>query len=309
MNRRRLQRDLDDRRLAAVLGFSPAGEGLAVLPGEAEGLLEAAAALTQWAPEPPGPGLEARIVAEADAATCDSSPAWAARRQRPALLMLLEAVRPHVRIFRAPFWLATLFVVAAGLPLLTRGGGPAGLLDLDYAGFLVLVAPVIAVTGTAYAFRSCGTGMAELEMTTPLTPWQLIAGRLAWVLAYDSLLLGVCSLAAVAAGAGLALRYLVAAWLGPMLALVLLDLVLTAYLQPWVAAGVCLGLWSATVAYAHHMPWIVPLTTAGTPGAMAPSALVLGVCVALLPAVALSGRRLAENLAGVLPHAGGLSDA
>ncbi|MDP2871677.1 MAG: hypothetical protein Q8P31_03980 [Bacillota bacterium] len=313
MARRRRHPPGDEERLAAMLGFSPADEylGLDLSPGETGGLLATAETLAAWTPEPPAPEQQKRLLAAAMAA---AGALAAPRLTRPrgdlwtvadGLWAVLDAVRPHVHVFRAPFWLATLVAVAAGLPLLAGSRSLGGWLDLDFAGFLVLMAPVVAVGGTAYAFRSCGSGMAELEMTAPLTPWQLIAGRLAWVLAYDSLLLGLCSVAAAATGPGLALGYLVAAWLGPMLALALADLLLTSILQPWAAAGACLGLWAGAVACADRLPWMAPLAAAGTAGAFGSAWVFAPVCAALLAALALSGQRLAARLAGLAPQAGG----
>lgn len=198
-----------DRRaaLAAALGFDPAAEGLDPAPGEAADLLELAAALRDApVPEPAMaetdrlvaalapflPAADSRFGGELAAAWAGAGGGW--------LAGTLAAVSPQVRLLRRPFWIASAAVVAAGLPLLDPGLRAVLGIDLTYAAFLVITAPALAALGVAYAFRSAGTGRAEVELACPLTPAQLVLGRLFWVAAYDAALLAAASVASAGLG-------------------------------------------------------------------------------------------------------------
>jgi hypothetical protein len=242
-----------DHPLAWTLGFDPPEE---LLPGEEQDLARIALALREAAlmqgsalPEPDPVEIDALIGAISALAPAAESPfagelsrAWA--RQKGGLARMLAAVQPLVRILSRPFWVASAALVASGLPLLSADLLGSHGVDLTYGAYLVLIAPLLAVVGVAHAFRSSGTGMAELEFTCPLTPAQLILGRLFWVTAYDALLLGGASLLSVSFEPGLQLGMLVLGWLMPMLMSALAVLTLSLYVPPWVGGGIALALWA-----------------------------------------------------------------
>ncbi|MFZ5826035.1 MAG: hypothetical protein ACOY94_17200, partial [Bacillota bacterium] len=208
-------------RLRQELGFEPPAGPLS--PAELEELLAAATALRS-SPTPLPTAAETDRLAALAADLVAPPPSEVARALEAGgraswLAEALAAVRPQVRILRRPFWLASAAVVAAGLPLLDTGLRSSLGIDLTYGGFLLIIAPVLAALGVAYAFRSAGTGMVEVEMACPLSPVQLLLGRLFWVTAYDAALLGAASLAAAGLEPGMRLGFLLVGWLAPMLLL------------------------------------------------------------------------------------------
>lgn len=285
--------------LAQVLSFDPSAEGLDLAPDETDALLATARTL-RAAPVPtPHPEETERLVAAlAPYVPEPARPTPATQEPHQWLGAALAAARPHVRLLRRPFWVASAAVVASGLPLLDPGIRQAVAPDLTYAAFLVLVAPVLATLGVAYAFRGAGTGMAEVEMTCALTPAQLVLGRLFWVTAYDALLLGLASLAAAEVEPGVRVGWLVAGWLAPMLLLAALVLGLSLYLSPWAAAGAALALWSVVPITVVTRPELGLPVLAGSPAA-APMVLVVGAgAVLLLAAVVAAAPHLMVRLAG-----------
>lgn len=202
----------------------------------------------------------------------------------------LAMVRPQVRILRRPFWVASALLVAAGLPLVAPDLRASVGADFGYAGYLLIIAPVLSCLGAAYAFRSAGTGMGEIEMSCALTPGQLVLGRLFWVAAYDTALLGAASLAAAGLEPGVALGWLVLGWLAPTLLLALLVLGLSFWLPPRVSAAGALALWAGTAGL-----WMLPLKAGSA--AIWPAAALLGLGAVLLGAAVVAGApRLARRL-------------
>lgn len=119
----------------------------------------------------------------------------------------------QTRFLEAPFWWAGGLVIGLGIlvTLVARGGtGPA---------LFVLVSPVLAAAGVAYAFRPAARSLWEIEKASPVRPLELLYARLGIVLAFN-LVLSLLLLAVVAAQEPRAVLWrLVFAWLGPMLVL------------------------------------------------------------------------------------------
>lgn len=297
-------------RLIEQLGFDPASEALEALPGELDDLTATAALLQRAAALEdgrfPGPdsaetaGLAAALAAampESDGALARELTAawsetggWAAR--------VLGAVRPQVRLLGRRFWLASAAVVGAGLPLLSPDVRAWAGLDLTYGAFLVVVAPLLSAMGVAYAFRSAGTGMAEVELTCALTPAQLVLGRLFWVAGYDLLLLGAASLASLGLEPGMQLGWLVLGWLAPMLLLSCGVLVLSLWMPPWAGAAAGLSLWAGALGVALANRPLSALTWAPL---VLPMAVGCGIGALLLAAaLAAVAPRLTARLAGLV---------
>lgn len=291
-------------KLRDLLDFDP-GE---ITESEARTLVAVARALRS-APVPVPTAAETERVVVA-AVACLAPPesevarALRERWQREGVVrQALAVVAPQVHLLRRPFWFASAAVVAAGLPLLHPGWRAAVDLELTYAGFLVLVAPVLAVLGVAYAFRGIG-GTAELELACPLHPVHLVLGRLCWVLAYDSALLGAASLAAAGLEPGVRLGYLVALWLAPMLLLAAGALAASRYLGPAGGAGLALAAWAGAVLSGLVRPELSLPALAGTPRGLAVSLPMLAGATGLLVYLWIASPALAERLAGGPAEAG-----
>ncbi|MEW8979763.1 MAG: hypothetical protein AB2385_15345 [Symbiobacterium sp.] len=327
----------DADRLIRVLGFDPAealdpgpGTDLAApVPGPAE---------HTWAGEPAGSvpvpedGDELAALAEAlqaaaraqDAAWPDPDPAETRRlvaaltalvpapespfaaelertwvRQPGWLARTLAAVQPQVRLLERPFWLASAALVAAGMPLLSPDVAASLGLDLTYGAFLLLVAPILATLGVAHAFRGISTGMAEVELTCALTPAQLVLGRLFWVAAYDTLLLGGASLLSAALEPSVMLGWLVLGWLLPILVLSVTVLSLSLYVPPWVGGSAALALW-LLILTRLTLARDLPIAAVTDPVVLLPlSAFCAGGLILAAGLIARTWPRLTTRLAGL----------
>lgn len=287
-----------DRSLTWALG-SPAEE---MLPGEEESLAELAKALQEGAaqqdscwPEP-APGETDRLVAALSALVDGPKTTFAAEltqvwtRRQGWLTGTLAAVQPQVRVLARPFWLSSAALVAIGLPLLSPQLLASFSLDLSYGAFLLLIAPLLAALGVAYAFRETGTGVAEVELTCAITPAQLVLGRLFWVTAYDALLLSAASLLSSSLEPGIQLGLLVLGWLTPMLLLSLGVLALSLYVPLWIGTGTALALWALVLGVllrGRGLPMaaltdetvLLPIAVVGAVGAL----LIVGLTAAAWP--------------------------
>lgn len=296
-----------DRGLEELLGFDPLAEGFAVGREEAASLRQVAEALSVQHLPPRNPEAEERLaetlqstlvaqVTSTDDFRTELEQEWGEGGLRP-LLIGLAILQPQIRLLRAPFWLASGLVVLLGLPLISPRVQAALGLQVGYGGFLVMIAPVLAALGVAYAFRSAGTGMAEVELTCPLTPAQLLLGRLFWVAAYDAVLLGSGSLVAASLEPGISLGYLVLGWLAPLLLATVTALALSFLLPIWAGAAGVLTLWSIALTVGLNRPaWFLP-EMAGGPAILLPALLLSGMALLLFGWLVASAPRLLQHLA------------
>lgn len=292
-----------------VLGFDPATEGLETAPAETADLVALALLLEDAGELAPAAGETERLLGdlvralpapETPPALSDVARAMTEPSADAAgwLTRTLTTIRPQVRVLGRPFWLASVAVILAGLPLLRPELRDLLGAELTYSGFLVLVAPILAALGVAYAFRSTGTGMAEVEMTCALSPAQLLLGRLFWVACYDAALLAAASLLAVGLEPGVQLGYLVLGWLTPMLLLAAGALAASLYVPPWAGAAAALLVWSGVLGAGLRYPQLFLPRLAGTPGVV-PVALLFGLgALLLLGALAAAAPRLIPRLLG-----------
>lgn len=104
------------------------------------------------------------------------------------LVHMLGWLRPQIRLFAWPFWIVSAVIVLIG--------GLMGVLfgDINAAQPLVFVTPLLAALSVCYVFRSFGTPMFELELSMPVSPVQLIFGRLTLIVVYDVVLTTLVSL-------------------------------------------------------------------------------------------------------------------
>ncbi|MFP4345974.1 MAG: hypothetical protein ACLFU8_14860 [Anaerolineales bacterium] len=185
----------------------------------------------------PGPREHARLLAALEPHLPAPSPV----EERRGLRAWLNLVDSQAALLQPPFWWAGGLVLVLGLIVALLEGD--GLLSLTF----VLLTPVLAAAGVAYAFRPETCTLWELERLTPINPLELLYARLTLVLAFNALLslvlLGVIWLRVPQ----VMLWRLLLAWLGPMLALTGLALYATVRWGPTVGAVLPLGLWGAFV--------------------------------------------------------------
>ncbi len=125
----------------------------------------------------------------------------------------LRLARGQLVLFESSFWLAGVLILLIGL-LLTAINGRE-LLPLAF----VLLAPLLAAVGVAYAFRPETRTLGELERLTSTSPVEMLFARLALVLAFNLLISLLLLLLIWLVGPQVVLWRLVLAWLGPILAL------------------------------------------------------------------------------------------
>lgn len=153
----------------------------------------------------------------------------------------------QTRFVDGPFWWATGLVMALGiLVILLTQSGPLPAL-------FVLVSPVLAALGVAYAFRPTARSLWEIERASPIRPLELLYARLGLVLTFN-LSLSLVLLGLVAAQQPRTILWrLVLAWLGPML--MLAGSALYAAVRWGAAAGVGLPavLWVGMMTWISHV--------------------------------------------------------
>lgn len=144
-------------------------------------------------------------------------------------------------LLQAPFWWAGVLVLLLGLAAAAVEGGSS------LALVFVLMTPVLAAGGVAYAFRPETWTLWELERLTSVGVAELLYARLMLVLAFDGLLsltlLGIIWVR----GPQLVLWRLLLVWLGPVSTLAGIGLYVTLRWGPTAGAVVPLGLWGTFV--------------------------------------------------------------
>lgn len=183
-----------------------------------------------------GPAEQARLLAALD----PYLPASAAPHP-PGLGDWLRLARGQLALFESSFWLAGLLVLFLGLSLTVIDGRE--LLPLAF----VLLAPLLAAAGVAYAFRPETRTLGELERLTATSAVELLYARLALVLAFNLTISLLLLLLIWLEGPQVALWRLALAWLGPMLALAGLALYATLRWGSLVGTILPLGVWGGLV--------------------------------------------------------------
>jgi|GEM_PF-3076311 len=98
---------------------------------------------------------------------------------------------PQLQLLSVWFWIGS--ILAIGISIL--GMEPFAALALPlHTNPVVLTAPLLSLGAVAYACRSYGTPMYELELSFPLSPAQWVMGRVAAILACYIMLFSVASL-------------------------------------------------------------------------------------------------------------------
>jgi hypothetical protein len=103
------------------------------------------------------------------------------------LLRIMRVVRSQTRLLSLPFWLISAFIMLLG-------GWSGIFVKANMVQPLIFIVPAVAAIGVCAAFRSYGTPMFRLELSLPISPAQLIYGRLLLIVGYNVLLALAASL-------------------------------------------------------------------------------------------------------------------
>lgn len=142
-------------------------------------------------------------------------------------------------LLEPPFWWASAGLFLLGV--LVGAVGQGGALALGF----VLLAPVLAAAGVAYAFRPAAQAFRDLERAAPIQPLELVYARLGLVLAFNLVLsLGVLGIIWLQEPRVILWR-LALLWLGPMLGLAGFALYCAVRWGAVVGAAAPLVLWTA----------------------------------------------------------------
>lgn len=160
------------------------------------------------------------------------------------LYHVLGLVRPQIQLLGWPFWLSSTVVLSMGLLVLPSNTHQSMIP-------LLVLAPLLAVLSVAYAFRSYSYGVIEWEKSCPISPTQLVLGRLSIIVFYDMLLSSLVSFSLYNRGISASLGILILAWLAPLLALAGLTLILSLRFGQVVATCVGTLAWLLFVFTSH----------------------------------------------------------
>jgi hypothetical protein len=119
----------------------------------------------------------------------------------------------QTNLLEAPFWWSSFLLTLLGALLGMSYGGTAAALCL------VVVSPLVAVTGVAYLFRPATRILWELEQLSRVQPLEFLYARLALILTLNLLLAVALLLVAWTQGLQIVLWRLLLIWFGPMIGL------------------------------------------------------------------------------------------
>jgi hypothetical protein len=243
------------------------------------------------------PDPESEQLARALAALTPYLPAPAVSRPF-GLRTLFRLARSQLVLFETSFWLAGLLILIIGLLMAVVDGRE--LLPLAF----VLLSPLLAATGVAYAFRPETRSLAELERLTATGPLELLYTRLALILGFNLLVALLLLTLIWLEGPQVALWRLTLAWLGPLLTLTGLALYVT--IRWGALAGVILplGLWGSLALLGwreaflqaaegiHFSAWLLSSIASSTPVLIGSTlACVLGLGLLVMAGRMITGEK------------------
>jgi anti-sigma factor RsiW len=186
-------------------------------------------------------------------------------RRRPSLRESFQAAAGMVWaqravLLRGAVLPAVVMAIAAGVLAAILLGGFSQVSPQLYAVIpLFFLVPLIAILAVAYLQSSDTDPAFEILAATSTSPGTLVSARLTLALGVIGLLALIGSLV-IGGFAGASLRWLIGAWLGPLLLLSALTTILALVWNPQIAIGVSLTLWSGVVVLAlaalqRPFPW------------------------------------------------------
>jgi hypothetical protein len=119
----------------------------------------------------------------------------------------------QTELLEAPFWWSSLLLTLIGVLLGMSFGSAAATLCL------LVISPLVAVTGVAYLFRPATRVLWELEQLSQVQPLEFLYARLALILTLNLTLAAALLLVAWTQGLQIVLWRLLLIWFGPMIGL------------------------------------------------------------------------------------------
>jgi hypothetical protein len=206
-------------------------------PEEAAELIPVIRELEEW--KAPAPAIEKinRLIGILKHLLRDRRKNSLAHRLHQGWLVL----RSQPRVVQSELWTASAIVMGLGT-LVTLAYSHSNAIDVTLP--FVLIAPVAAAGGIAFLYGSSQDPALEIELTTPVSPRQVLLARLVLVFGFD-LLFGLVGSAVLSLlRADISFWPMVSAWLAPMTFLASLAfLLMTMTLDSTVNQLICLGLW------------------------------------------------------------------
>jgi hypothetical protein len=172
----------------------------------------------------------------------------------------------QLRVVQHEIWAATAIVMGLGT-LVTLGYSISNATDVTLP--FVLIAPIAAAAGIAFLYGPSVDPALEIELTTPVSPRQVLVARLTLVFGFD-LVFGLVGSAILSLlRTDISFWPLVSAWLAPMAFLSSLAFLMTTLtLDPDMSLLACLGLWIlenlTRLIPGVRLPFSVPDLTAAT---------------------------------------------
>jgi hypothetical protein len=172
----------------------------------------------------------------------------------------------QLRVVQHEIWAATAIVMGLGT-LVTLGYSISNATDVTLP--FVLIAPIAAAAGIAFLYGPSVDPALEIELTTPVSPRQVLVARLTLVFGFD-LVFGLVGSAILSLlRTDISFWPLVSAWLAPMAFLSSLAFLMTTLtLDPGMSLLACLGLWIienlTRLIPGVRLPFSVPDLTAAT---------------------------------------------
>lgn len=119
----------------------------------------------------------------------------------------------QTELLEAPFWWSSMLITLLGVLLGMSYGGAAATICL------MLISPLIAVTGVAYLFRPATRTLWELEHLSQVQPVEFLYARLALILTVNLTLAAALLFVVWTQGLQIVLWRLLLIWFGPMIGL------------------------------------------------------------------------------------------
>jgi hypothetical protein len=192
---------------------------------------------------------------------------------------LVSLGRAQVTLFSLPFWVVSIAVMVAGAGAAAVGLDPGRVLAF------YLAAPLLAWVATAAAFRGQGSGPQELELSSPISPRELLLVRLFVILAYD-LAIGFAASIPFALSGSSTLGSITLSWLGPLILATGATLVIASWIRAERAGAIVYAAWVVVVLGSTR---VVNVSVAVLPSLEAVM-VALGVLLIAVVVIALPGR-------------------
>jgi hypothetical protein len=162
------------------------------------------------------------------------------------LSRLYRLLLSQVHVFSWLFWVVSVSVIGFGAWLVPQ-------IQFGNIDPFAAAATVLSGGGILYALRSLNQPMAELEETFPVTPVQLIVGRMSIILFYDIFLALAATIVLALFGYAPDIPVFIASWLIPLCLCMALAVALMFRFGTWISSIVSLIVWAGQITAKEHL--------------------------------------------------------